>query len=294
MSIYVNWSNPYANREGQWLKGNLHSHTSPASMCAQILVSDCIDEYVKHGYDFVSISDHFSYKPTSDDRITIIPGLEWNSQSGGLHTGIYATDAQAVRSAIEIIKHEDLLRHMAATEALVILNHPNWQLRPHYRREELDAATHFDGIEIYNGVIERLDGAAIATDKWDYLLINGRKVLGFASDDSHAATDIGLASLRVRSKSRRLVDIMAAIKSGNFYCSSGAEISDIRMEKGIIEIESPDAEEIQVRADGGTLIRRVYDKSIKLKVSELGVTYLRFAVFGKGSSMAWTQPFFLK
>lgn len=292
MSIHVDWSNPYANRNGTWLKGNLHTHTSPASLCAQILVEDCLNRYVELGYDFVSISDHFNYKPRVDDRITIIPGLEWNAVDGGSHTGIYAVNGEIVKAAIDISEHSELLNYMSMKDALVILNHPNWQLRPHYRREEMLAATPYDGIEIYNGVIERLDGYSIATDKWDFLLAKGRRVLGFASDDSHAYGDIGLASIHVRSKSRNGGDIMSAIKSGNFYCSSGVTIHDISMANGVIELSSPDAQEIQVRADGGTLIKRVMGNNIKVNMADYNVGYLRFALYGTGSAMAWTQPFF--
>ena len=36
MSLCVNWANPYANRAGQWYKGNLHTHTAPASGCGEV------------------------------------------------------------------------------------------------------------------------------------------------------------------------------------------------------------------------------------------------------------------
>ncbi len=106
-------------------------------------------------------------------------------------------------------------------------------------------------------------------------------------------SDIGLASIRVRCKTREAGDIFKAIKSGNFYASSGADIDDIRVSDGIIEIETPDAQEIQVLVDGGMLIRRVRDKAIRFDTRDLGAAYVRFAVYGYGSSMAWTQPFFL-
>ena len=293
MSSNVNWSNPYATREGQWLRGNLHTHTSPASACGAISVEDCIDLYVKHGYDFISISDHCSYTHYQDERILIIPGVEWNAGHGGYHTGVYSLDAKDIEAAIALTDQDELLTQLADTDALVILNHPNWQLRPHYRREELEQKRNYDGIEIYNAVIENLQGYSISTDKWDYLLAKGIKTLGFASNDSHRASEVGHASIYVRSKTRSPKDILSAIKSGNFYASSGVIIDDIRLEDGVIEIETPDAQEIQVRVDGGVMPVRVKDKAIRLDTRELTAVYVRFAVFGKGSEMAWTQPFFL-
>jgi histidinol phosphatase-like PHP family hydrolase len=293
MSSNVNWSNPYAKRDGQWFKGNLHTHTNAGSGCGKISVQDCLDRYVELGYDFVAISDHMFYKRYKDPRITILPGVEWNAPNG-YHTGVVSLSASDVKTAIGIHDQDELLKALADTGALVILNHPNWQLRSHYRREELEARTNFDGIEIYNGVIERLQGYAISTDKWDYLLAKGIKCLGFACDDSHNYTDIGLASMCVRAKDCKPASIIRAMKAGNFYCSSGATIDDIRLSRGVIEIETPDAQEIQVRADGGKMIHRVFDKSIRFNTRDFGTEYVRFAIFGQGASMAWTQPFFLK
>ena len=82
MQSTVNWTNPYAEREGQWFKGNLHTHTSPASGCSRISVEDSVDLYVQRGYDFIAISDHGTYTQYHDERITILPGMEWNNQDG--------------------------------------------------------------------------------------------------------------------------------------------------------------------------------------------------------------------
>lgn len=293
MKNNVNWANPYADRDGQWLKGNLHTHTSPASGCGEISVEDCVDLYVKLGYDFLSISDHGTYTIHADDRITLISGVEWNSPTGS-HTGIYSLDPSDLYAAIAIKDQEILLNNLAGTGALVVLNHPNWQMRPHYRREELDAKHDYVGIEIYNAVIERMEGCSISTDKWDYLLNRGKRVLGFANDDSHRAADIGHAAIYVRCKTRAAEDIFTAIKTGNFYASSGAVIDDIRFKDGVIEIETPDAQQIEARVDGGGCIHRVMDKAIRLDIRDCKCAYVRFVVYATGSAMAWTQPFFLE
>jgi hypothetical protein len=292
VSSSVNWGNPYAKRDGRWLKGNLHAHTSPASGCGRISVEECVERYVECGYDFLAVSDHCVHTRHADKRITLIDGVEWHSDSG-CHTGVYSLDVSDIEAAIAVTDHDILLNNLADTGALVVLNHPNWQLTPHYRREELEAKQHYDGIEIYNAVIERLPGYAIATDKWDYLLARGRKVLGFATDDSHCDTDIGFAAIYVRSKSRTPKAIMAAMKAGNFYASSGALIDDIRCEDGIIDIETPDAQQIEARSDGGMRIACVNDRGMRFDMREVKRRYVRFTVYGTGSAMAWTQPFFL-
>lgn len=289
----MDWQNLYADREGIWLKGNLHTHTSPASGCSIIPLEECLDRYVELGYDFISVSDHMTYSEVSDDRISLIPGVEWNSAVGE-HTGVYCFDISVLEKSIDTAEQDPLLEYLSTTDALVVLNHPNWQLVPHYRREILDNKRHYDGIEVYNGVIERLDGAAISSDKWDYLLCQNKKVLGFANDDSHCRNDIGLACNMVRSKSRRPEDIFQALKSGNFYGSSGVVIDDIRRDGNIIDIEASDAQEIRAIIDGGQMAERTMGSSMRLDVSGYSALYVRFELFGSGASMAWTQPFFLK
>ena len=73
----INWGNPYADRAGQWLKGNLHAHTSPASPCAVISRADLLAAYAEQGYDFLSISDHLALTEAEHPDLVLIPGAEW-------------------------------------------------------------------------------------------------------------------------------------------------------------------------------------------------------------------------
>ena len=156
MSLNVDWKNPYAERDGKWLKGNLHTHTSPASGCGEISINDCVERYVECGYDFIAISDHGTHTRWQDPRLTILSGIEWNDREGLRHTGVYAVTESEFKTAISISDQSELLQKLSNSEGLLILNHPNWQLRPHYRREELEESDCYDGVEIYNAVIERL------------------------------------------------------------------------------------------------------------------------------------------
>ena len=55
----VNWRNPYAAQTGKWYKGNLHTHTSPASHCGKVPVPRMLGYYAKAGYDFFAVTDMF-------------------------------------------------------------------------------------------------------------------------------------------------------------------------------------------------------------------------------------------
>ncbi len=292
MSDAINWMNPYADRRGLWLRGNLHTHTAPASPCGQMPLEQALTCYAESGYDFLAISDHMTLTPAVSDQLTLLSGMEWNRPDGGGHVGIYACDAKLVDQQATHTEAQELLSALAPTGALVILNHPNWQLTPHYRREKLLELQGYDGIEIYNGVIEVLDGSADSTDKWDYLLMHGRRVLGFANDDAHAVSQIGHAWNVVRAHSNSPADILHALHTGNFYASSGVRIVDITRRGNLIDIDSEDGQEIQCIKDGGIIFHTTRDRFVKCDLGAIDCRYVRFAIYGAGSTMAWTQPFF--
>ena len=292
MSISVNWRNPYEDCPGRWYKGNLHTHTWPASHCGKLPLERMLAEYARLGYDFLSISDHMTLTAARHDSLTIIPGLEWNAPNGVYHTGLYSLDEALLAEAPAFTDQQSLLTHMAGRDAMVVMNHPNWLPDPHYRREKLDERTGYDAIEIYNHVIERLEGYAISTDKWDYLLSRGRRVLGLASDDSHIEQDIGGAALMVRSASGDAASLLAAIRRGRFYCTSGVWIRRIGRQGNTVSVESENAQEIQAIGDGGARLERHAGPSLEFDLGP-AKSYVRFALYGPGSSMAWTQPFFL-
>lgn len=293
MSNTINWTNPYQRRDGVWLRGNLHAHTSPGSGCGTLPAEEVVARYERAGYDFLALSDHMCLTPAPPTSMVTLPGIEWNSASGE-HTGVYALSSEPPAAACGITEQAALLATLSGDDTLLVLNHPDWTLRPHYHRDELERASGHDGIEIYNALIRRLDGYAISTAKWDYLLAKGKRTLGFASDDSHVTADIGQAWIAVRAAERTPAAILRAIKTGNFYCSGGVTITDIRRNGDIIDIETEDGQEIQAIGTGGCLLRSVRDRAMTVNLADVNSTYVRFQVYGYGSAMAWTQPFFVQ
>ncbi len=296
MSARVEWFNPYRNREGRWYKGNLHTHTSPDSPCASIPRETMVDLYEKAGYDFLAISDHMHVaRRFPESSLILFPAIEWNS-SRGEHTGVVSLHRAILQGAIRERNHGRLLRALGRSEAFVVLHHPNWGSVPHYPFEDLGKKWPFDALEIYNAVIERLEGEALATGKWDFLLSQGRRVLGVAGDDSHLARDIGQAWIAVRAPARTKPALFRAIRQGNFYCSSGVVFQDIRREGDRIVLETNNAEEIHAVGAGGRRLARVQARTLCFDLSTAGVSagYVRFVAFGPGSSQGWTQPFFFR
>ncbi len=290
MSFSRRISSPYVSGETAWLRGNLHTHTteSDGSLSPQAAVA----AYAALGYDFLMISDHDRLTPvdTLDPcGMTLIQG---NEITGGgphvLHVGAREVvqplpDRQAVIDAI------------LADGGLAVMNHPNWETHfNHCPQSLLERLTGYMGIEVFNGVTLHAEGSPYAMNRWDMLLSQGRRVWGFAHDDCHAEMHHGMGWNMVQGGDRSPEALLYALKNGRFYASTGAVISRIDTDGGVLRIQSPNAQAWHVCADHGRVIARAAGNTLTYSVPELfDTTYLRVECFGPGAAMAWTQPFFL-
>jgi hypothetical protein len=288
MSIVIR--SPYRNPPCAWLKGNLHAHTGNSD--GPRTPQDTVSEYAARGYDFLMLSDHdYLTDPAMlhADGMTLIPGNEISMNGPHvLHVG-----AQSV-----IPPHENRQRvidAIAAEGGLAILCHPNWEAHfNHCPQEKLEAWQGYAGIEIYNAVVAWLEGFPLATDRWDQLLGKGRRVWGFADDDCHKATDIGVAWNMVQSDRRDAAAILDALRHGRFYASTGITIESIHVQDRTIDIRTRECCRIYAYSDFG--YRRAFSDGHVLAFTvpdDASYTYLRFECAGYADQRAWTQPFFL-
>lgn len=282
---------PYLNSSAMWLKGNLHTHTTnsdgPHSPQATV------HEYAARGYDFLMLSDHDHLTDITvldPCGMVLLPGNEITADAPHvLHVGansVVAPDAdrQRVFDAIQM------------QGGFAICNHPNWE--PHFNhcpQEMLMAWTGYAGIEIYNGVVEWLEGNPCATDRWDRLLAAGRRVWGFAHDDCHRAEDLGVAWLMAQSCERTADSVLDALRNGRFYASTGVEIVGLAVAGDCIRVETSAPCRIGVFSDYG--YRRAMQDGTVLEFQvpqHPPYSYVRIECVGNHGRMAWTQPFFLQ
>jgi hypothetical protein len=269
-----------------------------------------MESYRRLGYDFLAISDHdmLTWPDASEvpDGLTLIPSLEAGVGPHVLCVGVEAnipkmSDRQAV------------IDRTTAQGGIAILNHPNWgRSFSHWDQELMESLRGYAGIEIYNAVIEPLEGSPYALDRWDRLLTAGHRVWGFANDDSHSPVGVGFGWNVVQAEANEPGALVAAMREGRFYASTGATIrrNEIRDEEWIIE--SPDADRIrfssrwgmvQAFADAETraFVFRTSEGSVTGTIDEgPGMTvryrfrgdegYVRCEVLGRGGRAAWTQP----
>jgi hypothetical protein len=299
----VNWTNPYADRDNHWRKGNLHAHSSPGSGCAGISLADLITAYENLGYTFLSVSDHMHLTLPEEGNLILLPGLEWNVRDHRVpdsivarrhHVGVHSSDIVWLEQCPAAREPEELfeLTEKAIDSPLLILNHPNWLIPEHYNLHELETCGPMaDGLEIYNALIEGLEGEADATGKWDRLLTNGSRLLGFASDDAHLKSNIGRAWIMVRA-GRDRNSILENIKSGNFYCSTGVVILDIGRNDATLFLTLEGEARVRVIGSGGRVLDTMVCREFECGMNQFETTYIRFHIQDRNWGQAWSQPFF--
>lgn len=286
MSLAI--QNPYLADDSLWRRGNLHAHTtlSDGESPPEVVIAS----YERLGYDFLAISDHDQLVPPetyqSLTRMTLVPADEVTRN--GPH--ILAVQIQACVEPSS--DRQQALDAIAAQGGFAILNHPNWQQHfNHCPQECMEQWTGYAGIEIYNGVIERLEGSALATDRWDRLLGSGRRVWGFAHDDSHAPGDIARGWNVVQAQEPSVSALCDALRQGRFYASTGVDIARIEAESGTLRVVAPAARRIRfLGAWGRELYYTDADEAAYAVAGNEG-GYVRIECFGEGGRTAWTQPF---
>lgn len=284
----------YLKGESRWLRGQLHTHStgSDGTRPPEVL----FDDYSARGYDFVMVSDHDRLTLTDQYRnsgIVLIPGNEISANGPHvLHVNAGKVIApEADRQSVLDAVGEDV-------GSFAIMAHPNWLSDfNHCPQERLEALHGYAGIEIYNGVIRRLPGSPNATDRWDRLLGAGRRVWGFANDDSHKEFDVELAwnMVQLPAGTETSVDsVVAALSAGSFYASTGVKIDRIAVTGSFIHVTASNAHRILAVVDFGKVIAQADGNALHYRVPDApDFSYVRIECYGAGEAMAWMQPVFV-
>jgi hypothetical protein len=288
---------PYLDdREAEWLRGNLHTHTAESHDSERPAVN-VVSDYEDRGYDFLVLTDHDAFVDPADYRertaMALVGGTEVTE--GGTHVialGVGGTiDADADRQAV--------LDAVAEDGGLTVLPHPNWGSSfEHYTQDTLESLSGYAGIEVYNGASRRGQGSPLATDRWDRLLSAGAVTWGYATDDSHRPDDVGQAWTVVQATERSPDAVLAALGEGRCYASTGVTIDEVAVEANTVAIETTNADELRLVADYGTVHDVVESTDARFAVPgdlrpNAGATYVRVECLGTGGRRAWTQPMFL-
>jgi hypothetical protein len=305
----------------RWLRGNLHTHTLNSD--GDSSPRDVARWYRDSGYQFLAITDHNLRTGVEDlqrelDRereasatpeFTLLGGeevtddLTRDGRRYDLHTNAIGCSTtlgpQGGASKAELLQRTiDAIR---AAGGLPIVNHPNfrWSVDT---TDLLSLSSPFF-LEFYNGHPEanNLGSQEVPASEhlWDILLTAGRNVLGVAGDDAHVfrrfharLPNPGRAWVSCRA-TRRARTILRAMSDGDFYCSTGVELTEVTASRDALSVR------VQPQFDCAHLIRFIGSGGRVLSEVEanqgthrLEGGYVRAKIVSSQGHCAWTQPVF--
>lgn len=289
--MYINPYDTSFNVKGVWLKSNFHTHAGTGrDTCGAYEIDDVVTLYKEAGYSVLTISNHDIFSDVSyyqmKNGITILNGYEYSQDPHMLCIGV---------SDVVTGTHQEAIDECLKQGGFAILCHPNWQRKEYWPWEAVDALHGYTGIEIYNGVIFRLDGTGLATDTWDYLLSQGKLAWGFGSDDFHRWYDLARAWNVIYSQSNKHEHVKASVRSGSFYVSTGLILTEFAFNGGKIKITAV-AKDTYIKeykyifiGKNGQVLDEQYGEhgEYQLKGNE---PYVRVQIISEHGAMLWTQP----
>lgn len=296
--------NPFEVR-GRWFRGNLHTHSLNSD--GGLTVEQLTSLYRACGYDFLSITDHGTLTETGDHstpRFLLIPGEEISvgTSEAGTFLHIVAINIGRELPVEEADPDEspqmviDLIHEMGGE---AIIAHPYWS---GLTFNDLIGLKGLLGLEVYNTNCDLTINRGLSNVHWDNLLASGQRLLGFAFDDAHSELRENLPSdscgawINVKAESLTVHCLMASIRRGLFYSSSGPEIENIHVGEGEISVKTSPAKTISFVSNAGLGERHTTGSG---HLTEAAYTlrgrerYVRIESSDKYGRTAWSNPIFI-
>lgn len=297
----------------QWFKGNTHAHTLESD--GDSTPEEVTRWYKEHGYHFLVLSDHNTLTPVDalnakyavPGTFTLIRGEEVTTPFDGKAIHVNGIDTrerigrQQGASVPEILQRSvDAVR---AQDGVPHINHPNftWSLTA----EQLGAVKNNKLFEIYNGhpMVNNFGGGGMPGTEaaWDAILSSGVLLYGIAVDDAHHFKDLGNPKLAgpgrgwivVRAAALSARPILDAMERGDFYASTGVELSDYEVTNTRITVtvktNTYAKYRVQFIGKGGVVLQEVLDSpaTYEFRGTE---GYVRARVLDSNGAIAWCQP----
>lgn len=291
------------DKPGRFYRGNLHTHStlsdgrlSPERVC---------QFYREHGYDFISLTDHFMDRygfPMTDtipyrtaDFTTLI-GAELH---GGDTTASGVWHILAVGLPLDFAppsKDEtgaQIAARAMATGAYVAVAHPAW-----YNLTEQDVIDlgSVHAIEIYNGISADHNDRADSCYMLDVMLARGFRYLACATDDAHfhaKHADLLRGWVHVKSEELSPDALLTALKAGHYYSSTGPLLHDVKLYgRDRIVLRCSPVTSIFVTGKGATT-RYQHGNGMteaEFTLNNWDSNYCRVTVRDAQGGRAWTNP----
>jgi hypothetical protein len=296
-----------------WYKGNTHTHTLNSD--GDSTPSDAAKWYRENRYNFVFITDHEHVTNVASLNelhgkpgvFIVISGQEVTDSFDGrpLHVNGLGISSVVMPNklpgAVQTLQKN--IDDVVKAGGVAQVNHPNfgWALTS----EQLIQLRDFTLLEIHNGhpLVNNLGGGGSpgAEAIWDSILTGGKLVFGIADDDSHYFKRIGDPTvptpgkgwIYVRAAELTPAAILNSLRKGDFYASTGVELSNYQAGGGQINItikeERNSKYRIQFIGRGGRILSESIQSPATYTVRG-NEGYVRAKIIESNGKMAWTQP----
>ena len=301
---------PFA-ADGSWLRCALHAHTTNSD--GELPPDKLVRHYEWAGFDVLAITDHWvrTVEP-STDRLLVIPATELNATAGGpehdahvLALGL-GVDPELPPADVGFGTLGEVVTWVNERGAVPYLAHTYWS---GLRTDQFEDCEGLVGIEVWNAGCELEVGRGDASLHWDEALERGRLLYGIAADDSHhPGYDSALAWTWVRAGAKSSEAVLAALRDGCFYSSTGPVVHELEVSDEAVEVRcSPVASATLVagrrrgaRANAGRLGYPHRARILATNDDELitavrlerppGTPYGRLELCDADGRRAWTNP----
>lgn len=275
-----------------WAKGNLHTHTTASD--GHGTAENAVRWYRDHGYRFLVISDHgvvVQPAKVKVDGLVFVPGEEVTSKlhvNGlGVRHVVKTNGLGFSRTTPDVLR--GITDRIRAAGGIPMLNHPGDP--KHLKVDDL--------LPVRRHYLMELNWDPPALEPmWDSLLSSGLRVWATMTDDAHCnyiGNVPGGRFVSVRVKTVSVPDILAALDRGDFYTSSGVELSDVSFEDNVLSISvrsKPNVTyTVQFIGKGCRVLSKTNGATAQYQLTnDADAGYVRAKVTCNDGTMAYTQP----
>ena len=300
---------PAFSAPGRFWRGNLHTHSnvsdgaiSPAEVCRR---------YKAEGYDFIALTDHFvglyDYPIVDttgfrDESFTTILGAElhsgamengelWHILAVGLPPDFNPSDTPYFVPTDDQETGPEIAQRARDAGAFVAIAHPEWSGLSLEDARSIEAA---HAVEIYN------HGCQVSADRaegfWhlDRLLEEGRALTICATDDAHFTEPDHFGGwTMVKAEENTPEALLAALKAGNMYASTGPMIHNVTWSKLEVVVECSAAAAVIVQGKGTASVAHHGESLTRCKIPLsrfANSDWMRVTVVDRAGKRAWTNP----
>lgn len=294
---------------GRFWRGNLHTHSNLSD--GALTPEEVCRRYAAEGYDFIALTDHligqYDYpiadtKPFRTNAFTTILGAEvhsgrmangelWHLVAVGLPEDFAPPDAPSFLPTDTQETAAALAARCREAGAFVAIAHPEWSGLTMEDARSIEAA---HAVEVYN------HGCAMGCDRphgfltLDLLLSEGRRLNAIATDDAHFTEPDHFGGwVMVKAEENTPEALLAALKAGRHYSTTGPEIRNITWGQGAVTVECSAAVSVIVQGHGSAATAVHGNSMTRAEVPLMkfhNSPWMRVSIIDAAGKRAWSNP----